>query len=308
MRSTSGSWSRLHSDFDRQVRSPRFQSQFEALRRTYRALVEFSTPYGLVAHQHSRVPSHDDHDRVLHALISAYQAGYSHRETAGPLIYLSMHPALSCVLGRVLRRYHAKPDATSDVYFCFFEEVDRWNLAKTDRIARNLQLNTLRRVLEIEERECKDRQRVRDATVYADAVGGVAISDERGSQGGTRGGAELDAPAEGVHEEEPFLPETSSADLWRVLRTIDDPYEVDDHEIVGLLRFLEHDLELAKDDALLLVLKGPCHWCWSAIAAHLREKPETARKRRQKLRSSLNGSRSVMDRFPDFEIFPRVLG
>ena len=279
MRSSSSPWSLLRSSFVRQIQSGRFRSRFDALRRADPVVGLFSSPDSLVAHQHSKLPSHDAHDQVIHALVLTARSGSRHHDVAGPLLFLSLYPGLSGVYGKVFRLYDADAaaDASGDVVLAFFQQVDRWPAEKTERIAATLKLNTLRTVMRQRRKALRDRERVQGVLSYAEIMQSVDYDGK--------------VPAD----------EITAAAMWQSLASRDRPYSLDDPEIEDLIERLVVDFDVRMDDAVLLALRGPCQLSWTAVGEVIGAKPATARKRHQRLLEKLRCQFVVTSVCPDLD-------
>jgi DNA-directed RNA polymerase specialized sigma24 family protein len=247
------SWQKIYQDSCTSICTPNFKTQFETMRRLCPTLAAFITAAGLVEHQHSPLVIREEKNNVLHALISIYQQDPGLRDKAGILLFLAMHPALSGTYWKLKFLFGAEEDATGEICLAFYEQITRFKLAKTNRVAANLKMNVFRTVYENRMRLAKDQGRIEAALIYSEAV-------------------DTDRPKD----------ECSARSLWEALSGGGD-YDPDDVELEAARIVLTRDFDLPADDIELLVLKDLCDRSWGEIGVRLGVKPETARKRHQRL-------------------------
>jgi len=258
--------------FNEELSSDRFRGAFEVLQAAHPEIAGFRTPRDLVAHQHSKVPGAERHDQVLLALVAAYQQGASSRETAGPLLFVSLYPGLTSVHQTALRWYRAEGDCAADLCLAFFERVSHWDLHRASGLAGRLQLDTLRAL---------HRQRRREVS---DLIRGTAAA------------AAAEASLDSGQSEE------ASASVFWALQAGDGlAYEPDEVEVQGARSWLATRGSLDADDVELAVLRLLCRLPWDTVAERLGMKPESARKRLQRALERLREDPDLADSCPGLE-------
>jgi len=286
-----GAWERLSAEFSKHLLASTVDNDFKTMAGRHKALAGFESPSQVVAHQHAREPTHDEHDRVGHALILEYQRSQDRRsELAGSILLLALSPGLLHVFRRVLPLFGCEDDAATDVCLALFEQARKWRPEKTDRVAVNLVRNSLRTVLEARDRSIREARRVGDLTAYGDMVADFTP----------------DAEPEPDADRSETCKQGSADAFWRAMKSPDAPYEPDDPEIEWLQRVLTRAPGVSPDDALLFALRVPCAMSWEAIGARLGVKPETLRKRYRKLAERLPGEDFLERHVPGFRVDPRI--
>lgn len=247
-------WLKTCRSFEDQVYSSGFMFVYRRLQAGHPVLEEFRTPRALAAHLQSRVPLSKDKDPLFHALLSAAQGGGPDASAAGSLLFVALVPGLSGVIARTRRHFYSEAECCGQVTLWFFAKVARWSLGNRSGIAVNLCLSTLHGVLEDLRKEWADHERGLEAHRWANALSSAESPEE-----------------------------VLVSDLWKRLSGGDDRYFPDDPELGGLRDLLATEVGLADEEITLLLLKGPCRHSWEAIGIHLHMKPESARKRHQRL-------------------------
>lgn len=247
-------WLKTCRSFENRVYSAAFLPPYGRLQCGHPPIADFATPQELVAHLRSRLPLPKEKDPVFHSLLSAARETNGDRAAATSLLFLALAPGLSTVVHRTQRHFCCEEDCVGQVTLWFFSKVARWNLANQSGIAANLCLSTLHGVLDDLKKEWADQGR-----------GVAALQCAR-------------ALSDGNGEDDELI-----AGLWRSLGGGEQAYEPDDPEIAGIRLLLLDELHLSLLEADLLLLKGPCNYSWETIGKHLQMKPESARKRHQRL-------------------------
>ena len=263
---------KIRDEFEGQIATEKFGMRFQGLGEQFEALAQFATPAGLVQHQLSPMPSHEEHDAVLHALVLACKNGGRGARAAMPLIFLCMYPALASVGQQISRHYDSESDRAGDLCLTFFGQVQDWRPEKRDRIAANLKNNTLRTILRRREKELNDRERGEAAAAAAHAC---LKKEESG--------------------------EASASHFWAVAPSTKSPFSPDDVEMHCLHRWMTEDLDLSDADAWILVLRGPCKYPWKEVGRHVGIQPESARKRCRELRISVHAHPEIEAGCPGLE-------
>lgn len=249
-------WLAICDEFRKSTDTASFRRAFDKLKEGDERLLMFNSPDSLLQHQRSLVPGEEQTDAVLHSLIGAYQRGGAAGSAAGTLALLAMEPGLTVVFLQV--RKLNKGDAeecAGDICLAFFEKLARWVLQNKSRIAANLQLTTLHRVLESRSQQIADGQRMAEGLLHARAL----------------------TECEG-HKE------ITVGNLWVGLAGKADAYSPDEPEIAALRRALKDELPLSNTDIELLVLRGPCSLQWKQIGERVGMEPESARRQHWRLR------------------------
>ncbi|GEM_PF-4640280 len=248
------SWLKTCRSFEDQVYSSGFMFVYRRLQAGHPVLGEFRTPRALAAHLQSRVPLSRDKDPLFHALLSAAQGSGPDASAAGSLLFVALVPGLSGVIARTRRHFYSEAECCGQVTLWFFAKVARWSLGNRSGIAVNLCLSTLHGVLDDLRKEWDDHGRGVEVLTWAITL------------------ASAESPGKVL-----------VSGLWQRMSGGDDRYSPDDPELGDLRDLLASEVGLEDDDITLLLLKGPCRYSWEAIGNHLQMKPESARKRHQRL-------------------------
>jgi len=248
-------WLFLCDEFRKSTDTTSFGRAFDKAKEGVPLLLMFNNPDGLLRHQRSLVPGDGQTDMVLHSLIQGYKRGGAAGAAAGTLAFLALEPALTVIFFRARKAYNSDEECAGEVCLAFFEKLARWDLENMSRIAANLQLSTLHRVLRSRTRQIDDDRRVAEGLLQAQA-----LTEADGHQ------------------------EISIGHLWSVLSSKESPYTLDEPEVVALRKALAEELPLSPTDVELLVLRGPCRLPWKQIGERLDMQPESARRRHRRLK------------------------
>ena len=264
------SWRKLFQDSIRRLSTPIFRSRFEVMKTGRPNLAAFITPEGLVEHQLGDLAAPEEKEQVLLDLIVLYQMQPGLRDEAGLLLLLSMRPALADTYFRLGFLFTSEEDATAEICLAFFDIIDRYPTESAAFVASSIKKGVFRAVHENRQRLEKDRARIETILVYAASVS--------------------DLPSIVTSPEE-----ISAQQAWSALSNGGDAYAPDDIELVSLRTSLTESHGLSADDGDLLILKMLCRRGWREIGVRLGVKPETARKRFQRLVEKLKSD-------PDFTL------
>jgi len=275
------SWRKLFQDSYSRISSPSFRSLFEVMKRRHPSLAAFLTPPGLVEHQHSKLATRQEKDVVLHDLISLYQQDPDLRDAAGVLLFLVMRPALAETYRKLNWLFDAEDDTTGEICQAFYDQLARVRIDNFASIAAILKLNVFHDVQENRLRLTRDRARIDALLVYAEAAANLPPSEEE--------------------EEEREVISVQVA--WRAL-SVNGAYDPDDLELNLLRASLTLEFHFSSDDIELLILKNLCLRSWEEIGVRLGMKPETARKRHQRLVEKLKDNPDFQMRCPVFGLDP----
>ena len=263
---------KIRDEFEGQTTNEKFRKRFQNLGRQFPVLGQFATPEGLVRHQRSPMPSHEDKDAVLHALVLACRNGGRGARTAMPLIFLCMYPALAAVNQQVSQRHDSESDRAGDLCLSFFAEVQDWQPEKGNCVAGNLKKNTLRAIQRRKKKERNDHKRGQESAAGASEC---LNPEERG--------------------------EASASHFWAFRASDGSPFSPDDIEMHCLHGWMTEELGLADRDAWILVLRGPCKSAWKEVGRRVGMQPESARKRCRNLRTSIRAHPEIEAGCPGLE-------
>ena len=252
------SWRKLFQDSCSRISSPSFRPIFEVMKRRRPSLAAFITPAGLVEHQYGDLATRSEKDIVLHDLVSLFQQEPGLRDAAGVLLLLVMRPALVDTYRKLKFLFGAEDDATGEICLAFYEKLARVGIDNASSLAPILKLSVFHAVRENRLRLTRDRARIEAVLVYAQAAANLPSVEE---------------------EDEEAI---SAQIAWSALSS-DGDYDPDDRELDALRASLSADVGLSPDDIDLLVLKNLCNRSWEEIGVRLGIKPESARKRHQRL-------------------------
>jgi len=252
------SWRKLFQDSCSRISTPSFRSIFEVMKRRRPSLAAFITPAGLVEHQQGDIASRQEKDRILFDLIDLYQQDPGLRDAAGLLLFLAMRPALADTYRKLKFLFGSEDDATGEICLAFYNQLASVRTDNSVSVAAILKLSVFREVQENRLRLTKDRARIEAMLVYSQAAANLPPVEEEDQ-------------------------EVISAQIaWQALSDGGD-YDPDDQELDSLRSSLSVEFDLSPDDIELLILKNLCHRGWEEIGVRLGTKPETARKRHQRL-------------------------
>ena len=270
MRNTLQSFRRA---FEKFIESEAFQPKFNRLRKTSPTLAAFRTPADMLAHQHNeKLVTPDQKDRVLHALVQAWQEKEPLRQAAEALLFLSMYPVLSRVYRSIVHMYFEESDAAAEVRLEFMRQVARWNARKSDRVASNLWLNTRRTLLRDRDKERKKVEAVGEATTAATLL----LRDGQ-------------------------TEEATASQLWSLEPNNGPEYSPDDIELRQPLAWLVDKCGISRRDADILIARYLCRLSWKAVSEHLQINPETARQYARRAVLELKAIPNLQDLCPGFE-------
>ena len=269
MRSTLQSFRRA---FEKHIDTGAFRDQFRGMREACPDLAGFRNPRDLVAHQHTRkLVSPDQKDRVLYALIRAYQDRESFRLHAEVLLFLSMYPALARVYDKLEKTYTDEGDRAAEVRLEFVHQVARWNPGKRDRIAANLWMNTRRTILRRKQKEWKEQASIKETS----AAARLLLEDEE-------------------------VAEASATHFWGLAADGSHPYELDDVELDRPRKWLTQTFGISDVEANLLIARRLCRLSWKAVSEWLGMNFETARKKERELVKIVRDTPGIRDSCPGF--------
>jgi len=152
-----------------EARTPQFDKAYQQLRRKHPPLGHYTTPELFIGMLHGKSGDYDEKDRVLHAVISAIQNEPELQQCGLILLSLAMWPALEHTHYNLIHLSPCVPDLFAAIHGYFLDEILDFKLAKTTKIAINLQLNVKKRVLQAIAKE---------AQYQAHALAYIAVDEE----------------------------------------------------------------------------------------------------------------------------------
>ena len=269
MRSTLQSFRRA---FEKLIDTGAFRDRFQYMREACPDLAGFRTPRDMIAHQHTRkIVSPDQKDRVLYALIRAYQDRESLRLHAEVLLFLAMYPALARVYDQLEHLYSNEGDCASEVRLEFSCQVAHWNPNKRDRIAANLWMNTRRTILRRKQKERQEQTAIEGSS----AAARLLLEDEE-------------------------VAEASATHFWGLAADGSHPYEIDDIELDRPRKWLAQTCGVSDMEADILIARCLCRLSWKAVSERLGIAPETARKKARDAAQTVRDIPGIRDFCPGF--------
>lgn len=138
-----------------EARTPQFNKAYQQLRRKHSALGHYTTPEQFIGMLHAKAGDYDEKDRLLHTVISATQKEPELQQCGLILLSLAMWPALEHTHYNLIHLSPCLPDLFAAIHGYFLDEILDFKLAKTTKIAINLQLNVKKRVLKAIAKEAR---------------------------------------------------------------------------------------------------------------------------------------------------------
>lgn len=152
----------VHRRLSLEARSQEFQEAYLLLLDGQPALRSHRSPESLLGMLHEKGCSYAEKDRALHALIAAAQNEPDLRTACLTLLALALWPAIEHSYYKLLPLSSHVADLMAELHWRLIAEVLRFDIAKTSRVAINLQLNVekaVRRVVD-DEASCQEMGRV----------------------------------------------------------------------------------------------------------------------------------------------------
>ncbi|MBI2068958.1 MAG: sigma-70 family RNA polymerase sigma factor, partial [Elusimicrobia bacterium] len=136
---------KIRECLNEELGSSQFQKQYRALLETEPILRSYPSAHELLKVLWDPLSqNYSQKDACLFALIKAFHGGFG--RLAFLLLLLALWPALEHLYYRLIPIAKTTDELFSEIYWAFLEEIEQWNLAKKDRVAINLQMNTQKRV------------------------------------------------------------------------------------------------------------------------------------------------------------------
>lgn len=147
----------VHARLAAEIETPEFLTAYQKIRIQFPALLWLVKPESLNARLHAEGCGYEEKDHILHALIAASQCVPELRQCSFTLLSLALWPALEHSYYKLLQASACLPDLWAEIHGDFLDAVMRFNLAKTDRIAINLQMNVEKAVKQSIKREAQSQ-------------------------------------------------------------------------------------------------------------------------------------------------------
>ncbi len=151
-------------------------NQFQSLRLKHLEISRFPDGAAVLDYLHDKTGDLDEKDRLLGALVEAFQSGNEERSVAMRLLWLALWPALDGVYRRLLRHYRNNPDElVSELSEHFTLVVHRTQLGRVHRLAATLVRNVerdIRQVLRSVWTECAGRIDLPDVDALSGMLSG----------------------------------------------------------------------------------------------------------------------------------------
>jgi hypothetical protein len=258
--------------FEKYIDTGASRDRFQCMREACPDLAGFRTPRDLVAHQHSeKLVSPDQKDRVLYALIRAYQDRESLRLPAEVLLFLAMYPALARVHNQLTHLYSDEADCAAEVRLDFVCQVALWKPDKRDCIAANLWMNTRRTILRRKQKEQREQNTIEETS----AAARLLLVDEEAA-------------------------EASVTHFWGLAAHGSPSYEFDDIELERPRMWLRETCGTSDVEADILIARLLCRLSWKAVSERVGMKPETARKKAREVVQTVRNVAGVRESCPGF--------
>jgi len=270
------SWRKLYQESFNKISTQTFGTGFEVMKRRNESLSMFITPAGLLEHQRSKIATQEVKNAVLQALVSIFRNDRNLRDCVGILLLLVMWPALSAIYWKFKFIFEFEEDATGEISGAFFDQLNRIRIENHGSIAATIKMNVFRTVWENRLRLSRDNDRIEKLFVMAKAL------------------------AEQLPFDDDDEPQVSAQIAWKALSGNSD-YDPEDQELSPLRNQLASEIYLSTDDIDLLILKNLCHRSWEEIAVRQGVKPETARKRHQRLIDKIKFDPKIKNIVPIYE-------
>lgn len=193
-------WSKedVHRRLSSEARSPEFRKAYLLLLERRPALRPYPTPEVLIGMLRAKSASYAEKDGALHALISAIQGEPELRGHGITLISLTLWPGLSHSCFKLFPLASLVPDLFNEVHWRFVEQVIRFDLTRTSRVAVTLQLNTEHDVRQTVDREARYQDRAK-AYAFVEADLDVALEDPKRRRLGQLRDLTAEIPEKDVH-------------------------------------------------------------------------------------------------------------